>query len=110
MEGNQHRTTQAFKRNSFVAYQKFSNEYASTIMLGFSQDSNDYFNETFSAKIQMDFFAKFIEERTFTKEFKRPTFFDWLFRRKPKYTFNVKVSEVTKYVPNGDNVLMVEFE
>ncbi len=102
--------TQEFKKQSFVSFDKFMEEYISDIQIQYGKDSDDFIKNLVTVRLKTDLYSKFVEERTFTKEFKRPTFFDWLFRRKQKYTFNVKVSEVTKYVPNVDNILMVEFE
>ena len=102
--------TQEFKKQSFVSFDKFTEEYISDIQIQYGKDSDDFIKNLVTVRLKTDLYSKFVEERTLTKEFKRPTFFDWLLRRKQKYTFNVKVSEVTKYVQNGDNVLMVEFE
>lgn len=101
---------QEFKKQSFVSFDKFTEQYISEIQIQYGQESDDFIKNLITARLKTDLYSKFIEDRTFTKEFKRPTFFDWLLRRKQKYTFNVKVSEVTKYVPNGDNILMVEFD
>ena len=102
--------TQEFKKQSFVSFDKFTEEYISDIKIQYGKDSDDFIKNLVTVRLKTDLYSKFVEERTLTKEFKRPTFFDWLLRRKQKYTFNVRVSEVTKYVPNGDNILMVEFE
>lgn len=101
---------QEFKKQKFVSFDKFTEEYISDVKIQYGIDSDDFIKNLVTARLKTDLYSKFIEDRTFTKEFKRPTFFDWLLRRKQKYTFNVKVSEVTKYVPNGENILMVEFE
>jgi hypothetical protein len=110
METNQYRTEQVFKRNSFVAFEKFSKEYISPINMTINNEGNDFITNQLTVRLKTDLYEQFIETRTFTKEFKRPTFFDWLFRRKTRYTFNVNVSEVTKYIPNVDNILRVEIK
>lgn len=101
---------QEFKKLSFVSFDKFTEEYISDVKIQYGKDSDDFIKNLVTVRLKTDLYSKFVENRTITKEFERPTFFDWLFRRNKKYTFNVKVSEVTKYVPNGDNILMVEFE
>jgi len=101
---------QEFKKQSFVSFDKFTEQYISDVKIQYGKDSDDFIKNLVTARLKTDLYSKFVENRTITKEFKRPTFFDWLLRRKQKYTFNVKVSEVTKYVPNGDNILMVEFD
>lgn len=102
--------TQEFKKQSFVSFDKFTEEYISDVKIQYGKDSDDFIKNLITVRLKTDLYSKFVENRTITKEFKRPTFLDWLFRRKLKYTFNVKVSEVTKYVPIADNILMVEFE
>ena len=77
-----------------------------------AQNGDDEILELLTARLTGFIASRVAEERDFTHYFQPPTFFDWLFRRKRKFSLHITVKDVLKNPPQQPygTIRMYEFE
>lgn len=68
------------------------------------QVMNDFVNETLTVQLQAFIYEQTIDERELIYEFNRPTFLDWLLRRKRKAIFHFKAADLLLNPPQEKNL------
>lgn len=83
-----------FKKETLRAYNKISLELLTDITLKIGTVDDDAAREIVTYMIETEIYSNLAEERELTYYFKRPKFFDWLFRRSKVATFELKVKDL----------------
>jgi hypothetical protein len=96
-----------FEKEKVAVMQKISNEVLNDLKLEVSQVSDDFVNKTMTMRLTGFIYSNLADERNLDYYFDRPTFLDWLLRRKRKATFNLKVKDLLLNVPKTDNSMRI---
>lgn len=96
-----------FEKEKVAVMQKISNEALNDLKLEVSQVADDFVNETMTMRLTGFIYSNLADERNLDYYFDRPTFLDWLLRRKRKATFNLKVKDLLLNPPKTDNSLRI---
>ena len=83
-----------FEKEKIAVIDKISNNVLNDLKLEISQVAEDFVNETMTMRLTAFIYSNLAEERNLDYYFERPTFLDWLLRRKRKATFNLKVKDL----------------
>ena len=87
------------KQIDFTKEKLYTHAYISKTMLAdlnfqTSQQSDDFINDQLTIKLTGYIYTNLSDERELEYFFDKPTFFDWLFGRKRKAKFNLKVKDI----------------
>lgn len=96
-----------FEREKVAVMQKISNEVLNDLKLEISQVADDFVNETMTMRLTGFIYSNLADERILDYYFDRPTFLDWLLRRKRKATFNLKVKDLLLNAPKTENSMRI---
>lgn len=96
-----------FEKEKIAVMQKISTELFNDLELDVSKVSDDFVNETMTMKLTGFIYSNLADERNLDYYFDRPTFFDWILRRKRKATFNLKVKDLLLNAPKMDNSMRI---
>ena len=96
-----------FEKEKIAVYQKISKEILSDLELLVSKADTDFIDKTMTMQLSGYIYSNLAEERVLHYYFDRPTFLDWLFRRKRKATFNLKVKDLKLNDPKTDNSIRI---
>jgi len=95
-----------FEKERIATMSKVSCELMSQMELDKCQIDDDYLMNTMTYRLSASIYSNTVEQRKLTYHFERPSFFDWLFRRKRKVEINVEVKDLLLNPP-ADNVVRV---
>jgi len=90
-----------YKREKIAVMQKIEKEVLSDPKFEVFRDAEDFIHDTMTMRLTAFIYSDLADERNLEYEFKRPTFFDWLLRRKRKATFNLKVKDLLLNPPKS---------
>lgn len=96
-----------FEKEKIAVMQKISTELFNDLELEVSKVSDDFVNETMTMKLTGFIYSNLADERNLDYYFDRPTFLDWILRRKRKATFNLKVKDLLLNAPKMDNSMRI---
>lgn len=98
-----------FNREKVAATMQMSKECLVDLKLSIGQTSEDFLSDKLTAKLVGFIYSNTIDERKLEYNLERPTFFDWLFRRRKKVVFDFKAKDLMLNPPknNLDNLLRV---
>ena len=96
-----------FEKEKVTVMKKISNEVLNDLKLEVSKVSDDFVNETITMLLTGFIYSDLADERNLDYYFDRPTFLDWLLRRKRKATFNLKVKDLLLNDPKTDNSMRI---
>lgn len=86
-----------------------SRKCLSDLKLSKGQTSDDFLQDKLTAQLTGFIYSNTIDERKLEYYLERPTFFDWLFRRRKKVVFDFKAKDLMLNPPktNLDKILRV---
>ena len=96
-----------FKKEKVAVMQKISNEVLNDLKFKDYHDADDFVNDTMTRHLTGFIYSNLADERNLDYYFDRPTFLDWLLRRKRKATFNLKVKDLLLNAPKTDNSMRI---
>lgn len=96
-----------FEKEKVAVMQKISNEVLNDLKLDIAQVDDDFINETMTMRLTGFIYSNLSDERDLEYYFDRPTFLDWLFKRKRKAVFNLIVKDLLLNTPKTDNTMRV---
>ena len=99
-----------FDREKVAVMQKISKEVLSNLKLEFSQGEDDFVNEATEAmtmRLTGFIYSNLAEERDLNYYFDRPTFLDWLLRRRRKATFKLRVEDLLLNPPTTNKTIRI---
>lgn len=98
-----------FNREKVAATMQMSRECLSDLKLSKGQTSDDFLQDKLTAQLTGFIYSNTIDERKLEYYLERPTFFDWLFRRRKKVLFDFKAKDLMLNPPktNLDKILRV---
>ena len=98
-----------FHKNKLALITQMDSCMMDDVQLEAGCNNADFMRNTFTLKLTAGFMAAMNETKTITVQAKRPSFLDWLLRRKRSFVFTVNSKEVLKNPPvvHG-NVLIYE--
>lgn len=88
-----------------TVWQKVSEQAIRDLRLDIDRNLDDFVKKTMTMKLTGTIHSNLAEERDLEYYFDRPTFLDWLLRRKRKATFKLKVKDLALNPPNIENSL-----
>lgn len=83
-----------YQKEKLSTMQKISNEVFNDLKIEMYKDSYDYLYNTMTVQLSAFIYSKMVDERELHYYFERPKFLEWLFRKKRKATFNLKVKDL----------------
>ena len=89
-----------FDREKIAAMQIFSDDIIADMDLRIGKCCDQFVTQETTAILSAYFYSNKKEERIMSYTFKRPTFFEWLFRKKRTAKFNVVVKDLLINPPN----------
>ena len=92
-----------FEKEKIATMQKISNEIFTDLELQVSQIDNDIIYNTMTMRLSGFIYSNLADERSLDYYFDKPTFLDWILRRKRKATFNLKVKDLLLNPPKTKN-------
>jgi hypothetical protein len=84
----------AFDKEKISSYAKISKELIDSYNVNLSHNDIDFVMEELTLKIDAYIYANTSETITEFYEFKRPTFFEWLFRKKRYAEFTIQIKDI----------------
>ena len=90
-----------FTLESMADSMKWSEEYLSDIKMKAGVESEDFMKQLLTVRIKAYFYSHESDEKEMIFYSKRPTFLDWLLRRKRRHVVNVKIKDILKNPPKG---------
>lgn len=93
----------SFEQEKIGEIMKFSKDFITDKELKIGSDNNDFMTNTLTAKMIAKIYTNTIDERDLIYYAERPTFFDWLFRRKKKVVFRFKAKDLLFNPPKNGN-------
>jgi len=96
-----------FEKEKIAIMQKISNEVLNDLILEDGTCNDDFINDMFTMRLTASIYSNLADERSLDYYFDRPTFLDWLLRRKRKATFNLKVKDLLLNAPKTDNSMRI---
>jgi len=94
-----------FRKEKAGAMTKISNQAISDLVLEKGQEGDDFLKELLTVQLSASIYTHLAEERELVYDFDRPTFTDWLLRRKRKAKFKLKVKDLLLILPISENSL-----
>jgi hypothetical protein len=96
-----------FNREKVAATMQMSKDCLVDLKLDIGQTSENYISDMLTARLTGHVYSNTIDERKLEYYLERPTFFDWLFRRRKKVVFDFKAKDLMLNPPNfnGDTLL-----
>lgn len=97
-----------FKKEKIATYTKFTNEYLEEV-----KSSTEYMDVEYglmTIRLSNFIFTRMIGEKTITKTFARPTFFEWLFRKERTVWIDVVAKEIMENPPNTKANIIYKIE
>lgn len=89
-----------FDREKVTDSLRFSNQMISDVNFIIGEDSLDLFSQTMTARIDAFFYTN-NKEKVLTYKLKRPSFFDWIFRRDREVNIKINYKDVLIDPPKG---------
>lgn len=102
-----------FKKERIVNDVKVSNLILSELDLSISQAGDDFVRQLFTMRLEAFILSRLNEEKTITVYKERPSFLDWLLRRRRAFTFEFSCKEVLinpPALPKGKSAMMYTAE
>ena len=100
-----------FDKIKLVGSEKISSECLNDIALNIGQASiDDMLNDIYTLELVGWIYSRTIEERKLTYYCERPTFLDWLFRRKKKVEFDFKASDLLINPPDKNTLRIYDIK
>lgn len=97
-----------FEKEKLTVMKKISNEVLKSTNFDISTEYMDFVKDQLTAKLAAFIYADTVVERKLEYWFDRPTFFDWLFRRRRKAIFKLKIKDILLNAPEIEkNVLRI---
>jgi len=96
-----------FEKEKVTMVQKISEELLNGLKLETYKDIDAYFRKTMTLRLSGFIYSNLADERNLDYYFDRPTFFEWLFRKRRKATFNLKVKDLLLNAPKTDNSIRI---
>jgi len=98
-----------FNREKVAAIMQMSKDCLVDLKLDIRQTSDNYISDTLTARLTGHIYSNTIDERKLEYHLERPTFFDWLFRRRKKVVFDFKAKDLMLNPPktSPDKILRV---
>lgn len=99
-----------FKKEKIASSLKISKELlAPNLGLSIGQVADDIIMDTFSVQIEAFIYSNTVEQRTLEYYCPRPSFWDWLFHRQKRVTWQLSVKDLLKNPPsNAARIVVVE--
>lgn len=94
----------AFEKLKLSAIEKISSDCITNISFYLGQTAEDILDDMYTFQIVGYVYSRTIDERKLTYYCERPTFLDWLFRRKKKIEFDFKASDLLINPPDEDTL------
>lgn len=91
-----------FDRVEISEAYKYSSRFIAESKVEAAQENDDFLKEMITIKVSSYIYENKAEERELVYYCDRPKFFDWLFRRRKKATFNLKVKDILIDPPKTD--------
>jgi len=95
-----------FKKERISSFCKVSKEFISELNISAGTDYEDMIYDTLTVKLDAFIYSALQEERVLTYYCPRPTFLDWLLRRKRKVEWTLKVKDLMLNPPKNKNSTM----
>lgn len=83
-----------FTRERLSLIECVSKDYIQSLDFQIANSGDDFVNETFTMRLDAYFLTNTADERTLTYYCPRPTFFDWLFRRRKDIKWKLYVKDI----------------
>lgn len=99
-----------FNREKVQAIQILSEQCLSDLKLNIGQTAENFMQREFTAQLTAFVYSNTIDERTLDYYCERPTFFDWLFRRRKKVSFEFKAKDLLLNPPKNDKDTLRVYE
>lgn len=96
-----------FEKERVAVMQKRSKEVLNDLKLDISHDSDDFITGNMTMRLTGFIYSNLAEERNLYYYFDRPTFMDWLLKRKRTATFTLKVKDLLLNAPKTDNTIRI---
>ena len=96
-----------FEKEKIAVMQKISKEVLNDLILEGGSVNDDYVNNTFTMRLTAYIYSNLADEKTLDYYFERPTFWDWILRRKRKATFLLRVKDLLLSAPKTDNSIRI---
>jgi hypothetical protein len=100
----------AFMREKIATIEKMSLDCLTDLKLELGQDTDDYLGGVFTARLQAFIYQNTIAERDLVYYCDRPTFLDWLLRRKKKVVFKFKAKDLLIKPPKTEKPTLRIYE
>lgn len=98
-----------FIREKVAVSTKISEVFANEMVLSAGREYDDFMRDEFTVKLEAFILTHVNEIQRITVYRERPTFLDWLFRRKREFTFEINCKDVLinpPTLPPGKSQLM----
>lgn len=92
-----------YKKEKIGCYEKYTNECYEELRIG--QEGEDFIRNQLAVRLDNYIFTHMVGKYEHTKYFDRPTFLDWLLRRRRTINIKVDIKEMLPYPPKGDNII-----
>lgn len=94
-----------FEREKVAVMHKIERELLNDLSLQVSPFGDDFIKNTLTIKLSAFIYSNLAEERNLDYYFDRPSFLDWLLRKKRKATFKLKVKDLLLNAPKPENTM-----
>ena len=92
-----------FEKEKMAAYMKISEQVFTDIKLQVGQEGMDYYQNLLTCELTGYIYSNLAEERELKYFAPRPTFLDWLLKRRKVVKFNLKVKDLLLNPPKLEN-------
>lgn len=101
------KTETVYEKTKLFVESKISKELLNDIKIQTFSDDSDILTNMLTARMTAYVYSNLSEERNLTYYFDKPTFFEWLFRKKRKAVFNLKVKDLLLNAPKSENTMRI---
>lgn len=86
--------TITFSREKISTHCKVSRDIITEASIRIGNEGIDFIEETLTAQLEAFVWSRLSEKRTITNVFKRPSFLEWLFRKKREVKIEIDVKDL----------------
>jgi len=83
-----------FKKEKIAVFEKIKRELLNDLKTDIGHIDNDFINDQLTAQLTGYIYSNMADERDLIYYCPRPKFFDWLFRRRKKVIFKLKIKDL----------------
>jgi hypothetical protein len=96
-----------FEREKVATYARISKEMLTDLKMKVEQSDDDFIYDLLHAQLVGYIYSNMSEERDLVYWCKRPTFFEWLFRKSKKVVFKLQVKDILLNPPKDKNTARI---